>query len=96
MSSAWATCWAMALGLAQELALVPVLAKAKEAMGEAGLVGDKVETAPKAVGAVGAMEAAQVAAEEAVAAAMGRPRATGPQAAQAKVRSVGIQCFMTR
>lgn len=75
----------------QELALVPVLAKATEAMGEAGPEGGRAETAPKAVGAVGVTGAAQVAEEEEVAAAMGQPRATGPQAARVKVRSDGIQ-----
>lgn len=80
----------MVLGLEQglALALVPVLAKATEVMGGAD---GRAETVLKAVEAVGAMEAAQVAEEEAVAAAMGQPRATGPQAAQVKVRSAGIQ-----
>lgn len=71
-------------GQGQALALVPVPAKATEVMGAAGPEDGRAETVLKAVGAVGAMEAAQVA-------AMGQPRAMGPQAAQVKVRSAGIQ-----
>lgn len=89
-NSAWATFWAVVLGLAQVLALVPVPAKAKEAMEEAGPEGGRAGTAPQAVGAVGAMEAAQVVEEEALAAAMGRPRATELQAAVVKVRRNAI------
>lgn len=83
-NSAWATCWAMVLGLA------PVPAKVKEVTGEAGPGDDRAETAPKAAGAVRAIEAARMAEEEAVVAATGPPRAMGPQAARAKVRCYGV------
>lgn len=73
------------LALAQVLALVLGPAKATEAITEAGPEGDRVVTAPKAV-AVQAEEVAQMAEEGEVAAAMGRRRAMGPQAAQVKVR----------
>ena len=77
---------ALALVQVQVLALVLVLAKATGAMEEAGPEGGRVVTAPKAV-AVQAEEVAAMAEEEEVVAATGRPRATGPQAAQVKVRS---------
>lgn len=81
--------WAMVPGLEQVLALVPVLVKEAEAMGGAGPEGARAAMAPRAV-AVAAMAAAQVAEKEAAVAGMGRPRATGPPAAKAKVCYCGM------
>lgn len=83
------TSWAMVPGLEQVLALVPVPVKETEAMGGAGPEGARAATAHRVV-AVGAAAAAQVAEEEAAVAGMGRPRATGPLAAQAKVCYCGM------
>lgn len=82
----------MVLGLEQglALALVPVLAKATEVMGGPGPEDGRAGTVLKAVEAR-AEEAVQVAEGEAVAAGMGQPRAMGPQTAEVKVRSSGIQ-----
>lgn len=87
------TFWEMELGLARVPVPVPVRARATEVMAEMGPEGGKVVTAPKAV-AVQVEEAGRTVEEEEVVAAMGRRRATGPQAARVKVRACAVRILV--